>query len=1293
MSKVKVLSLILTLLLLFTSVAPLTTVFAENETYDTVIAGKPSEEYEADDEPVKSFEVKAPQITYNTTTEEITTEEISDFLDTSDGKTQSNAVTEIPENPVPVFSESVETSVEELVTPTDGESKSDDRTAPEGSYELNAVEPYITASSPSLEIKTDTKASVTLGYGGVKASVYFQFEKNNDHVALSWGEWNKNKKDLNITGVTAGTTTITVNLRSSHTGKILASETLDVKVTSLVNLSLSQTSLDTVYNANKSVNVTIDGISNISTISYQVTYGNSAKLTWGSFSGNSIPLYVKGVDAGVTTVKIFVSNKDEKVLATTMLNIYVTKNAALSLTGNVSGMVIGNTRTITTNHSGAYGTLRKTFSVSGSSVSCSWSGQNISVKALQQGSSTLTVRLLNSSDDVLATKTVTINVESNISLTSSVPSVSLTSGSSQTITISFAGVNTSVTFYAYMGDKSIASAEWVGSWQNTSHQIKITGVAPGSTVLRIDLVEADTEKVLKTLEIPIAIANAATASLSATNLSVKANEQAAVYLTVRNISGEYGITYYRASGSCFTINYDASGSSRGYYKFIIMGTTAGTGTAKFDIEVDDKVIATVSCNITVSAASNKPSIRFSNNIITMNEYTTATNYIYFTGIEKGDVVAASTSASNIHAVFGRWEGNALTLNITAYQAGTAVITAYILDANRNERVSSSFTVDVKSTGTPVVTKYDIDDISYSFENYSATIPLSTFKKMFGNTSLAEALHYYYQDAGGVCFGMSATTMMFSDKKYLTTSNFGQSDMLSLSKTASKYPALNLPLNVFIEMMYITQLTRSSFNNRNYSLDDLCDHIEAGNLAEILIDGDDSGHAITGYHVDRERDLVYISDCNYPGGDTRYMKLFRSSTDPESYVGWEYNLGGTTIWSSAKGGGFCFLDIDSINYDWANQGKHQTFVFNSLLATNSNSFNVYDVEDNLVATYSDGEFDTELENTYQLFSYSYNPDSADNDSDYNLFYLPTDFYTIKNTDEDIDSFNADMVNIHLGVHVETDADEVVFAVSDEYNLCQTEMELDKDDKYNITLMSSREGEEDINIRGKGTMNNGFLSLSMTNGKLNYSSTMGATVDTAEESNFYTITADSTQGGSISNKGRTDALRYSDLTYTITPDDGYTISDVKVNGKSVGAVSEYTFSQIEEDAEIKAYFCEKRNAINLTVNNPSVTSFNYGDKIRLTATTENVPDTANLIWETDNDNVVSLTLSQDGKECTVTCIGSGEVNVTAKLVDANGNEFVGELGLQSSNLMLTGNSNFILRILSFIKNLFRLNRFVG
>ena len=70
--------------------------------------------------------------------------------------------------------------------------------------------------------------------------------------------------------------------------------------------------------------------------------------------------------------------------------------------------------------------------------------------------------------------------------------------------------------------------------------------------------------------------------------------------------------------------------------------------------------------------------------------------------------------------------------------------------------------------------------------------------------------------------------------------------------------------------------------------------------------------------------------------------------------------------------------------------------------------------------------------------------------------------------------------------------------------------------------------------------------------------------------YTITASAGAGGKISPSGSVRVSRNSDKTFTITANEGYVISDVLVDDKSVGAVEKYTFEKVREKHTIEAVF---------------------------------------------------------------------------------------------------------------------------
>lgn len=75
---------------------------------------------------------------------------------------------------------------------------------------------------------------------------------------------------------------------------------------------------------------------------------------------------------------------------------------------------------------------------------------------------------------------------------------------------------------------------------------------------------------------------------------------------------------------------------------------------------------------------------------------------------------------------------------------------------------------------------------------------------------------------------------------------------------------------------------------------------------------------------------------------------------------------------------------------------------------------------------------------------------------------------------------------------------------------------------------------------------------------------------ENAAIYTVEASADEGGSITPDGAVEVVEGHDQTFTVAADEGYEIADVKVDGESVGAVSEYTFEDVVDNHTIEASF---------------------------------------------------------------------------------------------------------------------------
>ena len=71
-------------------------------------------------------------------------------------------------------------------------------------------------------------------------------------------------------------------------------------------------------------------------------------------------------------------------------------------------------------------------------------------------------------------------------------------------------------------------------------------------------------------------------------------------------------------------------------------------------------------------------------------------------------------------------------------------------------------------------------------------------------------------------------------------------------------------------------------------------------------------------------------------------------------------------------------------------------------------------------------------------------------------------------------------------------------------------------------------------------------------------------------YYTIKATAGTGGSISPSGSVSVREGRDQTFTITPDKDYAVANVKIDGKSIGAVKSYTFENVRRTHTIEVIF---------------------------------------------------------------------------------------------------------------------------
>ena len=84
------------------------------------------------------------------------------------------------------------------------------------------------------------------------------------------------------------------------------------------------------------------------------------------------------------------------------------------------------------------------------------------------------------------------------------------------------------------------------------------------------------------------------------------------------------------------------------------------------------------------------------------------------------------------------------------------------------------------------------------------------------------------------------------------------------------------------------------------------------------------------------------------------------------------------------------------------------------------------------------------------------------------------------------------------------------------------------------------------------------------------TRGHSISVTFEVITYTISGSAGTGGAISPHGQVTVDYGTDFTFIISPDEGYMVSEIKINNNRVGKASEYTFTNVTSDNSIYVVF---------------------------------------------------------------------------------------------------------------------------
>lgn len=543
--------------------------------------------------------------------------------------------------------------------------------------------------------------------------------------------------------------------------------------------------------------------------------------------------------------------------------------------------------------------------------------------------------------------------------------------------------------------------------------------------------------------------------------------------------------------------------------------------------------------------------------------------------------------------------NSNTGEVTIKGAGIAVIHANAATGKNYLAGETSYILKVNEKQKQDL--LSLENLSYSFGNTASSFqypdkynyPYNIYEMIFGKTT--KAAFWFDRDVeitGGIwrgnCAGFSGTSALLMDSSSgISIKDFDASvNSIGQLNPKSKSSTKQMDITAFIESMQIAQHTQLFNNeiskNRIYTSKHLNKHLKNLNgLYNTIREESEEGrptllalyqngaHAVLAYGVkeisDKESKIL-LYDSNWP---KKERALTIKKDDNGNYTEWSYEIGGSygTWGTTAKSSSISYVPYSIIKEIWMTKGHLKEN--ENVLAINSGSVAIYTKGDKPVATVTQGELSTTIDDIQVIDFLSL--EKADSDT--LLLSVPVDVYTFENLDKSVNKFNVSMTNTNLGASAVTTADSVTMAVDDSCNLNAVFIDAGKDDDYSITLNSSFSSDEDnVVVSGKG--NGEKMEVSQIKGNININNCQITSISIAgKEINKYRIDASADIGGTISPAGESVVTAGQNITYKIKADDGYRISDVIIDGRSVGAVSTYMFDDIGENHTIRAEFKKK------------------------------------------------------------------------------------------------------------------------
>jgi len=483
----------------------------------------------------------------------------------------------------------------------------------------------------------------------------------------------------------------------------------------------------------------------------------------------------------------------------------------------------------------------------------------------------------------------------------------------------------------------------------------------------------------------------------------------------------------------------------------------------------------------------------------------------------------------------------------------------------------------------VSTKQDIsfNTLHYSFLNSRSAygysnpyrIPLSVFQYFYGKTGKAKNMYQEWPDWGGSCFGMASTALMLNiDGDGIDLSDFGD-NLTSNSDLSSS--AVNtktrISLTRFIETLHIAQRENEIAQDKSSHKDDLNALEEAIKASQegkglpviLSLHSKTSGHAVAAYKIDQDK--IYIYDPNY-AKEEQYISITRDGSGKIN--GWSYKINGnepcgndvTDSWIS-------YYSYEAVLRAWEKRSS-EYYSSEILVGCNVDNYTIFSESGSTLAQMKNGQLLTRRQDIYLCDS----DEDTSKDGTYKV-YLPEGSYKIENT-SGTDNFSVSVMGTERSITTTTQSKQVTIDLKDFTAENECNITPAGGQSYTITLESTAPmDKESIHVSGVG--NGTSIGVEQNQGVAAFVNCDNAAVTVENKAvTLVPVNASAGAGGTITRKGEKSVIKGEDAVYSITPDTGYMVSDVVVDGKSQGNVTSYTFQNIGGSHTISAKF-EKVN----------------------------------------------------------------------------------------------------------------------